>query len=214
MNLKYAAFDMDGTLLDTMPYWRNVVGEYAKERGCKLSDLFDPEDYMRMTVMDTIRKLKSKYPDSPVSEITVDDVFRIMGRLYSENSPVKSGVKEMLEVFRQKGVKMCVITATRRKPATIALKKAGLLDYFDFMLTPDEYPKGKVTTDIFLAAAEKFGCDIKEIAMFEDALYSICTAKKLGMYIVGVADDSALDERDEIKSLCNEFYNEFSEMNF
>lgn len=212
MKFKYVAFDMDGTLLDTMMYWRIVIDEYAKERGCRLSDFFNPDDYMKMTVAETVNKLKAEYPDSPVSEITRDDIFRIMGELYAKESLPRKGIIEILEAFKAAGVRMCVITATRRKQVDIALKKAGITDYFEFILTPDDYPKGKGTTDVFLGAAERFGCDVTEIAMFEDALYSIKTAKGLGMYVVGVAEKVAESDKDEIKALCDEYYNEFSEM--
>ena len=33
MNKKYAIFDMDGTLVDSMGYWKRLAGEYLETHG-------------------------------------------------------------------------------------------------------------------------------------------------------------------------------------
>ncbi len=210
--IKYAIFDMDGTLLDTMSYWRNCVAMYARKIGCELNELYDPDEYIMLPTNKIISRLKAEYPDSPISNVTLDDLFEIMEERYAKSSPLKKGVKELLEFLRQSGTKMCIATATRRKQVEVAMKKSGIGDYFDFILTPNDYPRGKGTADIFFGAAERFGCDVTEMTLFEDSLYSVKTAKELGIYCIGVADYTASNEREELERLCDEFYNEFSEM--
>ncbi len=213
MNLKYAAFDMDGTLLDTMDYWRNIVLYYAEMNGLPKPDLSD-DDTLAASHLPTrkqIKYLKERYSDEAVVKIKNEDVFDVLEYCYKSEAKTKPGVNEMLESLKKNGVRMCIVSATPSYLIEIALKEAGIRDYFDFLLSTSEYPKGKQDPEIFYGAAKRFGCDVTEIALFEDALYSIKTAHSIGMYIVAVKEKYATHFTDEIKLLSNEYYNEFTE---
>lgn len=213
MNCKYAAFDMDGTLLDTMDYWRNIVEYYAKMTNLPKPS-FSQEDIDIASHRPThlqIEYLKERYSDETVKRITAEDVYDVLEYCYKSESRVRHGVIEMLDVLKQNGVRMCVVSATPSYLIEIALKNAGIFDYFEFVLSPTEYPKGKQDPAIFFGAANRFGCEVNEIALFEDMLYSIKTAHSIGMYIVAVKEKYAEHFSDEIKLLSNEYYDEFTE---
>ena len=59
MDKKYAIFDMDGTLVDSMPYWKNLSPEYLSSKG--ISDI--PKDILEkitpMTVKESSRFLSA-----------------------------------------------------------------------------------------------------------------------------------------------------------
>ena len=204
---------MDGTLLDTMDYWRNIVEYYAKMNNLSNPDLSDEDTLTasHLPARKQIKYLKKRYSDEAVKKITADDVYDVLEYCYKLESKIKPGVNEMLESLKKNGVRICVISATPTYLIETALKKAGISDYFEFLLSTTEYPKGKQDPEIFFGAAKRFGCDVTEIALFEDALYSIKTAYSIGMYIVAVKDKYAAKFSDEIKSLANEYYNEFTE---
>ena len=62
---------------------------------------------------------------------------------------------------------------------------------------------GKIKPDIYLAAAEHMGTVPRQTWVFEDALYALKTAKGAGFRTVGVYDDYAIDDMDEIKRICD-----------
>lgn len=213
MNYKYAAFDMDGTLLDTMDYWRNIVEYYAQMVNLP-KPVFSEEDIVIASHSPTfkqIKYLKERYSDEAVKRITAEDVFDVLEYCYKTETKVKNGVIRMLDALKQNGIRMCVVSATPSYLIEIALKKAGIFDYFEFVLSPTEYPKGKQDPEIFYGVASRFGCNVKEIALFEDMLYSIKTAHSIGMYIVAVKEKYAEHFTDEIKLLSNEYYDEFTD---
>ena len=61
---------------------------------------------------------------------------------------------------------------------------------FEFIMTAESYPQGKSDKTMFLDACRRLEASPEEIVLFEDAYYSIATAKSLGMRIVGIEDSS------------------------
>ncbi|MGI6561243.1 MAG: HAD family hydrolase [Clostridia bacterium] len=205
MRYRYAVFDMDGTLLDTMKYWRSAAFEIAKQRGVKgMTD--DLECVLRkMTVRSGLEYIRSLTGTNLLDKVSFQDVLSVIEYHYRHSAEPKKGAVEFLEALAEKNIPMCVASATPGKQVEIALEKTGIRDYFDFILTPDDYPKGKHDPDIFHAVLRKFDCEAEDVALFEDALYSIKTAKALGFYIVGVEDEFEIKNKEEILTLCDEY---------
>ena len=93
---------------------------------------------------------------------------------------------------------MGVATLTPSHLARACLTRVGLIDHFDFILGGEDYPEGKSEPRIFLDAAKKFGCVPEEMHLFEDSLYSIRTARGMGIPVVGVYDDHQAEEKDAV----------------
>ena len=216
MKFKYAVFDMDGTLLDTMKYWHNIFPIYAEMNGLKDPGLSEEllNKVEAMEPYEGIEYLKKHSNSEAVQHIDAADVLNIMEDCYLHRTSVREGVLRMLETLKANNVKMCCVSATPSNLVHLALKTAGIREYFEFILTPDDYPKGKSSPEIFCAAAERFGCDITELVLFEDALYSMKTAKKIGMRVVAVRERYEEQNLDKIKQTADEVYNEFTEFKF
>ena len=91
MSFKYAVFDMDGTLLDTMDCWRNVVRYYAEMKGLPKPNV-SAEDAVASSHLTTFKKiqfLKERYNDIAVQKIQTDDVFEVMDYCYQHYAKVR-----------------------------------------------------------------------------------------------------------------------------
>ena len=95
---------------------------------------------------------------------------------------------EFLEKLKASGAVICMISATPSNLVEKALELCGLRKYFDFIISAEDRKTGKYKPYIFLEAAARMNCDISECTLFEDAIYSLRTGKKLGMKLVAIKD--------------------------
>lgn len=193
--IKYALFDMDGTLTDTMPFWIGLPRRIFEGEGLTLS----PEEEATLEPLGLhkgIEYLNSLHRTEKV--FGREDVFSALRASYSGDPVVKPMVRELLEELRARGVRMGVATLTPVPLAQICLDRTGLASYFEFVMGGEDYPEGKNTPRIFLDAAERFGCAPCEMYLFEDSYYSVKTARTLEIPVVGVADGAKQKDREDM----------------
>lgn len=92
------------------------------------------------------------------------------------------------------------------------LNKNGIRDLFDAITTTSEVSKGKDFPDVYLLAAKKLGVDPAECIVFEDILPAILGAKAAGMKVVGILDQAARHQWDEILETADKTITDFIEL--
>ncbi|MDR0490878.1 MAG: HAD family phosphatase [Oscillospiraceae bacterium] len=202
MGIRGAIFDVDGTLLDSMPIWDGVAADYLRSRGCLPSPGLNDE-LRKLGGHQIPQYFQREYGISETASEIHDAIGKLLEDFYYNTAPLKDGVAQVLESLQNKGVGMCVATATDRHLIEPALQRCGIIGYFGRIFTCSEEKTSKSSPDIYLRAADFLGTSISETLVFEDALYAIRSAKKAGFPIVAVYDKSADDQQDEIESLCD-----------
>lgn len=187
MKILGAIFDVDGTLLDSNAIWHTVGERYLRSLGYEpKADL--AEVFWDMSLEEAARYYQREYGVKLSVDQIIDGVDATLERFYFEDAQLKPGVKQMLSGFAERGVQMCVATATDRPLIEAALQRCGVLSYFDKILTVGEVRHSKSSPYIFEAALRACGTEKHETPVFEDALYAIVTAKRAGFPIVGIYD--------------------------
>lgn len=211
MQFNAIIFDLDGTLLDSMPAWENVDNEFLAE-----NNIVPPEGLSE--IMKTLGFTESAIyfveefdlPYTP--EQVMARIRELVDEKYRYTIEMKPDVLAFLEQQARKGTKMCVASATHRELAELALKRLKADRFFEFLLTNAEVGCGKDKPDIYLRAAERLGASPGETAVFEDALHCVRTAKSAGFYVVGIYDRSAQRDAEEIKKICDRYILGFHEL--
>ena len=210
-HMQGAIFDLDGTLLDSMPFWENIGEDYLIERGkTPLPDI--RAQFKRMTLEESSRYMKETYGlEESVEEIS-EGILSCIQDDYFTTIPLKHGVREALEVLRNRGIKMCVATASERICVEAALNRLGVLDMFSAVFTCSEVGAGKTQPDIFEVALEHLGIPREKTFVFEDTLHAMETASQAGFPIVAVQEPHALPDLSEIQQLCTTYLDDFTQM--
>ncbi len=210
--IKSIIFDLDGTLISSMEVWYKADREFLMENGIENP----PREFSERLKQLTIDKSSELFISEFGLDLTKDYVIRrieeIVRKEYEERIQLKPHVTDLLDFLDEKGIKYCVATATYKSLATAVLRRCGIADRFAFVLTDEEYPKGKKFPDIFLGACGRFGSEPSETLVVEDSVHSIETAKNAGFPVAAVYDKSAEPDCGRIKSLADYYFNSVYEI--
>ena len=209
--IKGAIFDLDGTLIDSMWFWGDVAQRYLMSHGVTPRSRIR-EDIRSLNTTEEAQYYIDVYGiDLPLEEIMAGRDSMMLELLTTEVK-IKKGVLDALNALQERGIKMCIATATDRGLVEPTLEHHRLNRYFDRVFTCTEEKTSKKSPDIFIRAVEYLGTDIGETLVVEDALYAMKTAKKAGFVVAGVYDKTSDDEQDEIKSICDYYWKTMDEM--
>ena len=142
MRLQSAIFDMDGTLLDSMPIWRDLGTSVLRGLGIEPEPETD-EMLKTLSLRHGIAYCKEHYHLPQTEEELIGRVVDRVADFYQHEVQAKPGVDKFLSLLKMEGVWMYVATATDRPLAEAALRHAGIDHYFRGLITVAEVGVGK-----------------------------------------------------------------------
>lgn len=189
---------MDGLLFDTEKLYQETWHELADEYGVTLR-----ADFLK-AISGTngvhMNQVLEKYYHVPNGSVIASECMKRMGRKLEEHVPVKDGVREILQFFREQGIRMAVASSSSVRQIEANLKKSGLKDYFEAIVGGDEVFRGKPAPDIFRRATEKLGCEPEKCYVFEDSENGIKAGAAAGCITVMVPD--LMEPCEQIRPYC------------
>ena len=201
-------FDLDGTLLDSLSAWEHSGSNFLRTQGIVPPPGLD-EELAKMSLSDGARLLKKRFhlPQSPeeILRLTLEPIRRH----YYEDIPPKPGVLSLLRRLHAQGIKLCVATASDRELTEAALKRTGLLPYFDFILTCDEAGAGKRNPAVYQLARQKLGTALERTLVVEDALYALQTARSAGFATAAIAEPHAAKDQPALQATADYYFRSF-----
>jgi beta-phosphoglucomutase-like phosphatase (HAD superfamily) len=76
---------------------------------------------------------------------------------------------------------MAIVTTALRADFDLIHESSGLLGFFEFALTREDYPRSKPHPDPYLAALERFGAHPREALALEDSVRGLNSARRAGL---------------------------------
>ena len=197
--LKGAIFDMDGLMFDTEQIWQKNWKLIADEMGVTLAEDF------KYNICGTSGALMNSviekyYGVEDGSAIAADCKKRVHDDLM-EFTPEKPGVHEILEFFRDAGVRIAVASSSSVEQIRRNLQNTNTEEFIEVIVSGSELKRGKPEPDIFLAAAERLGIDPQECYVFEDAFNGVKAGHAAGCCTIMIPDQ--MQPTEEIRALAD-----------
>ena len=212
LNREHAAgmiFDVDGTLLDSMPVWHHSGEKYLLTLGihapAELGDIL-----FAKTMQQGAEYIRKTYGlEQPEEEIR-RGILQVVSDAYRKQVPLKPSVIPFLDRLQAAGIPMAVVTATDRPLVQAAFSRLGLERYFVDIITCTDFGSGKDQPDIFHAAARRMHSRPADTWVVEDGLYAIRTAREAGYRIIGMSDAASHKDEPQIRRLADYFLTDFA----
>ena len=197
MTYQAVLFDLDGVITDTAEYHYLAWKKLAEEQGIHIDRAFY-EQLKGVSRDDSLRRILAhggkSVDDAEFARLTTrknDNYVEMIQAVRPED--VYPGILALLQALRAAGKKIALASASKNGP--FLLEKMQLTAYFDAIADPAAVAHSKPAPDIFLAAAQGVGVDIRDCIGIEDAAAGITAIKAAGALPVGVgkAEDLGSD---------------------
>ncbi|WP_026670963.1 HAD family hydrolase [Butyrivibrio sp. AE3006] len=192
-------FDMDGVIFDSERATMNCWLELAEKYG--IENMEEPYLACTGTTDQRTREIMLKaYGDDFPYDVYAKEASKMYHEKYDGGRlPMKNGVHAILDFLKYEGKKIALASSTKRETVENQLRDAGILDYFDELVTGDMVSKSKPDPEIFLLACEKIGVKPEDAYAIEDSYNGIRSANAGGLRPIMVPD--LLPSNEEMEEL-------------
>jgi HAD superfamily hydrolase (TIGR01509 family) len=186
---------MDGTLVDTEPYWMAAEVELVTSFG----GVWTHDDGLALVgqgLWISAGILKSRGVDLAPDEIVAWLTDRVQHQLQEVGVPWRPGAKELLAELRERGIPTALVTMSVRRMAEQIVATIPF-DAFDVVVSGDEVADPKPHPEAYLKAADLLGVDPRHCVAIEDSVAGLASAVASGATTIGVPHIIPLPETDE-----------------
>lgn len=178
-------WDMDGTIIDTEPYWMAEETSLVEEAGGTWSH----EQGLELVGSDLNRSAQVLLETTPLTgspQAIVDTLLtRVIERVQTR-MPWRPGACELIAELREAGVPMALVTMSWEPLATVLID-AFPEGTFNAVVTGDQVPEGKPHPAPYLLAAQRLGVFPSECVAVEDSPTGVRSAIAAGVPTLVVA---------------------------
>lgn len=179
MTAKAVLFDLDGTLIDTIP-----LISWTFERVFEDFGLSWANGEVMHTVGLPLREIAARYVPDRVDEF-MEKYAAVQRTRFIELTKAYPGAVEALEIIKSAGCRTGVVTSKRRGPALAGLALTRIDRYIEVVVTADDVTKSKPDPEPVLKALGLLDTRPEHAVYIGDSWYDILAGKGAGVTTVG-----------------------------
>ncbi|MBS2023461.1 MAG: HAD family phosphatase [Deltaproteobacteria bacterium] len=183
--MRAVLFDLDGTLVDNMPFHADAWVQMCARRGVHV-----PRDRFLRELAGSkndhiVRLFWPDATDALVEELTHEKEVAYRAA-FGPRLRLLAGAAAFLDRLERDGVPFAIASAAPLLNRALVLDGLGLRSRFAAIVGGEEVARGKPHPDIFLLAAERLGVAPRDCVVFEDAVLGVRAGVAADMRVVGV----------------------------
>lgn len=214
--IKAIFWDNDGILVDTERLYFAATKKILATVDIELTkEMYI--DYFLIRGNGTWHLARKKGLSSDVINNLRNERNVLYGQMLESECDIIDGAKEVVEALYGKCL-MGIVTSSRKDHFEIIHESLGILEYFDFILTGDDYKKFKPDPEPYLLAVEKSGFHKDECIAIEDSERGLISAKAAGIHCFVIPNELTSNGNflaaDKVLKNISELPTELSELMF
>jgi beta-phosphoglucomutase len=178
-------FDLDGTLIDSMPHHHTAWVEWHARRGLKI----DADSFFLSTAGRSNDEIfADMLPGTGAAEIAVlvDEKETLYREFAAPSLALIAGAKVFVQRAKAAGLRLAVCTASTPQNMALAFQRFGIDGWVETVVSPADGLRGKPHPNIFLEAARRLGIAPERCVVYEDAPLGVEGARRAGMQAVAL----------------------------
>ena len=187
-------FDMDGTIIDTEPFWLEAEMDLAARHGVKW-DLADALKQVGQGLRITSKNMQDAGIPLTIDEMVVDMIDFVVNKVKLQQ-PWCAGALELIQEIRDAGIPTALVTMSYNRLANQVLESIGF-QAFDVVVTGDSVKNPKPHPEPYLKAAELLEVAIEDCVAFEDSVPGIRSAAASGAVAIAVPNHVPIPESSD-----------------
>ncbi len=207
MTVQALLFDLDGTLIDSMPHHHTAWVEWHARRGLKI----DADSFFVSTAGRSNDEIfADMLPGTSAAAIAVlvDEKETLYREFAAPSLALIAGAKDFVRRAKVAGLRLAVCTASTPQNMALAFERFGIDAWVETVVSPADGLRGKPHPDIFLEAARRLGIAPEHCVVYEDAPLGVEGARRAGMRAVALTTTlpaSAFAEFDNLLAITADF---------
>ena len=190
--LKAIIFDLDGTLVDSLPYHHESWRIFFKNNNLEEHDFSEVlKEYKGGGTLELMTSVfGDMYTKDELKKMT-DDKEIIFRDIYKSKIYPIEGLNKFLDNLKENNILLSIGSNAIRKNVLMTIEELGITDYFSSIICGDEVSKGKPDPEMYLKTLSNLKMDKNECIIFEDSIEGVTAAKNAGIKSIGVTSSQS-----------------------
>ena len=183
--IKGIIFDMDGTIVDSLPYHHEAWKIFFNEN--KVENFSEKlNQYKGGGTLDLMRTVYgNQYSKKELKKMS-EDKEMIFRKIYKGEIKQILGFKKFLDELKSKDIMVGLASNAIRKNVSMIINELGIYDHFDSIICGDEVINGKPNPEMFNESIDRFKISKNDCLIFEDSIEGVEGAINSGIKAIGV----------------------------
>ena len=190
--LKAIIFDLDGTLVDSLPYHHESWRIFFKNNNLEEHDFSEVlKEYKGGGTLELMTSVfGDMYTKDELKKMT-DDKEIIFRDIYKSKIYPIEGLIKFLDNLKENNILLSIGSNAIRKNVLMTIEELGITGYFSSIICGDEVSKGKPDPEMYLKTLSNLKMDKNECIIFEDSIEGVTAAKNAGIKSIGVTSSQS-----------------------
>jgi HAD superfamily hydrolase (TIGR01509 family) len=205
MSFKAVLFDMDGVIVDNLPYHVEAWLLFCERNGIPLTKEIFYKELNGMNSKDTFEWFYQKEMTRKEVEVLEEQKELLYREFYADHRKPAEGLLAFLNDLRSRGIKTALATSAGPGNIDFIVDGLGIRDQFDAIIGGAEVTKGKPDPEIYVKAAALVGVSAADCWVIEDSLQGIASGLAAGARVVGITTSHTAEEVAHTQLIASNF---------